>query len=116
MCATRPVLLGFIFDGLDSGDGINDDTEAINRAISEGNRCGRGCDSSTLTPALVYFPPGIYMVKSPIISLYFTQLVGDATSPPTLKAMPNFQGIAVVDSDRYTEQGNNFYTNTNNFF
>ncbi|KAF8310410.1 hypothetical protein DL93DRAFT_2099469 [Clavulina sp. PMI_390] len=38
------------------GDGVTDDTAAINSAISSGSRCGTGCASSTLTPALVFFP------------------------------------------------------------
>ena len=39
------------------GDGSADDTDSINKAITDGNRCGKGCDSQTTTPALVYFPP-----------------------------------------------------------
>lgn len=41
------------------GDGVTDDTNAINAAISDGTRCGQGCASSTLTPALVFFPSGM---------------------------------------------------------
>src|SRR5687768_15653202 len=56
-----------------TGDGSSDYTEAINAAITDGgNRCGLGCDSSTNTPALVYFPPGTYVVSSPIIPYYYT--------------------------------------------
>lgn len=40
------------------GDGVTDDTAAIQQAIAAGNRCGRGCASSTTTPAVVYFPAG----------------------------------------------------------
>lgn len=41
------------------GDGTTDDTAAINAAIADGARCGDGtCQSSTLTPALVFFPSG----------------------------------------------------------
>jgi hypothetical protein len=41
------------------GDGKTDDTNAINQAISTGDRCAPGvCGSSTLTPALVS-PPSI---------------------------------------------------------
>ncbi|EGS20359.1 exo-beta-1,3-glucanase-like protein [Thermochaetoides thermophila DSM 1495] len=98
------------------GDGVTDDTAAINAAISDGNRCGQGCSSQTTTPALVYFPPGTYLVSKPIISYYYTQLVGDAISPPTLKAAANFEGMAVIDADPYDENGNNWWTNQNNFF
>ncbi|KAL8845804.1 MAG: hypothetical protein Q9221_009057 [Calogaya cf. arnoldii] len=98
------------------GDGNTDDTEAINKAISTGNRCGQGCDSSTVTPALVYFPPGTYMVSNPVVQFYYTQLVGDAVTLPTIKAAPSFEGIAVIDSDPYLDGGANWYTNQNNFF
>ena len=41
------------------GDGSTDDTNAINAAIADGSRCGQGtCESSTLTPAVVFFPSG----------------------------------------------------------
>ncbi|KAJ9260282.1 CAZyme family GH55 [Paecilomyces variotii] len=98
------------------GDGSTDDTDAINKAISSGNRCGENCDSSTVTPALVYFPPGTYVVSKPIIEYYYTQMVGDALDIPTLKAAPGFQGIAVIDADPYNNDGSNWYTNQNNFF
>ena len=41
-----------------AGLGIGGEYAAINSAITAGSRCGSGCASSTLTPALVYFPPG----------------------------------------------------------
>lgn len=99
-----------------SGDGSTDDTAAINKAIADGGRCGQGCDSSTVTPALIYFPPGDYLVSTPIIQYYYTQLVGDALSLPTLKAAPGFKGMAVIDSNPYMDGGANWYTNQNNFF
>ncbi|KAI9687063.1 MAG: hypothetical protein M1822_002473 [Bathelium mastoideum] len=98
------------------GDGVTDDTIAINNAVSDGNRCGLGCDSSTTTPAIVYIPPGTYAVSSPIILYYYTQLIGDAVDMPTLFALPTFQGIGVLDSDRYLPYGANWYTNQNNFY
>lgn len=99
-----------------TGDGSTDDTAAINNAISTGNRCGQGCDSSTVTPAIVYFPPGTYVVSTPIIQYYYTQFIGDALNPPTLKAAAGFTGMAVIDADPYDNTGNNWYTNQNNFF
>lgn len=98
------------------GDGSTDDTEFINKAIADGDRCGLGCGSSTTTPAIVYFPPGTYMVSKPIVQYYYTQLVGDAVQLPTLKAMPSFEGMAVIDADPYNDDGSNWYTNQNNFF
>jgi Pectate lyase superfamily protein len=38
------------------GDGIHDDTAAINFALNDG--CGQGCGSTTTRGAVVYFPPG----------------------------------------------------------
>ncbi|KAF8969934.1 exo-beta-1,3-glucanase [Flammula alnicola] len=101
------------------GDGVTDDTAAINAAITAGSRCGLGtCPSSTLTPAVVFFPQGTYVVSAPIIAYYYTQLIGDARVPPTLLATSNFNGIAVIDADPYIPGGNGaqFYVNQNNFF
>ncbi|OWP03326.1 1,3-beta glucanase [Marssonina coronariae] len=98
------------------GDGSTDDTVAINAAITAGSRCGQGCDSTTITPAIVYFPSGTYMVSKPLIQYYYTQFIGDATRLPTLKATAGFQGIAVIDADPYADGGVNWFTNQNNFF
>ena len=88
------------------GDGTTDDTAAINSAIAfPGDRCGEGCDSATTSPALIYFPPGTYVVSSTIIMYYFSQLVGDAINPPTIKATSTFNGAWVLDSDVYIPSG-----------
>ncbi|KAG8956019.1 hypothetical protein FRC04_006468 [Tulasnella sp. 424] len=83
------------------GDGIADDTAAINKAISDQNRCGEGCASSTVSPAIIFFPAGKYRVTGSIIPYYYTQLVGDAKHPPTLVADPSFNGAAVIDAVRH---------------
>lgn len=57
------------------GDGVTDDTAAIQRAVTQGNRCGpSACESSTNTPAVVYFPEGTYVISSSIIDYYYTQV------------------------------------------
>jgi len=57
------------------GDGITDDTAAIQRAVTQGNRCGpSACESSTNTPAIVYFPEGTYKISQSIINYYYTQV------------------------------------------
>lgn len=88
------------------GDGVTDDTAAINNAILSGGRCGRLCTSSTLTPAVVYFPAGTYLVSSPIIDQYLTNLIGDPTNLPTIKATSGFNGIALIDGDTYYGDNN----------
>jgi hypothetical protein len=95
------------------GDGVTDDTVAINAAVSDGNRCGFQCDSTTTTPAIVYFPPGTYLVSKPIIQYYYTQFIGDANQIPTIKAAAAFEGMAVIDADPYAEGGVNWFTNQN---
>ncbi|KAK0615735.1 pectate lyase superfamily protein-domain-containing protein [Bombardia bombarda] len=90
------------------GDGVTDDTNAIDAAINAGNPCNQGCTSTTTTPALVYFPAGTYLISGSIKPAYFTQLVGDASSPPTLKATANFAGFGLID-------GNPYYTSVLNW-
>ncbi|KAF9255646.1 pectin lyase-like protein [Marasmius fiardii PR-910] len=103
------------------GDGIIDDTIAINNAISSGGRCGGGaqfCNPSTVSPALVYFPKGKYLVSAPLIAYYYTQLVGDARELPTIVASKDFTGAAMLTLDPYIPGGNGaqWYVNQNNFF
>ncbi|EEB91679.1 hypothetical protein MPER_09928, partial [Moniliophthora perniciosa FA553] len=101
------------------GNGVDDDTDAINRALSDGARCGETtCHSSTVSPALVYFPAGTYLVKKPLLPYYYTAMVGDAKNPPTLLADSTFNGIAVIDSDFYIPGGDGaeWYKPVNNFF
>ncbi|QKX62004.1 uncharacterized protein TRUGW13939_09160 [Talaromyces rugulosus] len=97
------------------GDGSTDDTDAIQKAISSGNRCEENCDSSTVTPAIVYFPPGTYVVSRALNQSYYTQMIGDATDLPVIKAARSFSGMAVIDADPYI-MGANWFTNQNNFF
>ncbi|KAI8826336.1 glucan 1,3-beta-glucosidase [Chytriomyces cf. hyalinus JEL632] len=103
------------------GDGITDDTAAINKAITEGKRCGLGCDSTTATPAIIYFPPGTYLVSAPLIQYYYTFMIGDANQLPTIKAAANFVMTYpwftyVIDADPYGPGGVNWFVNQNNFF
>ncbi|KAH7034830.1 pectate lyase superfamily protein-domain-containing protein, partial [Microdochium trichocladiopsis] len=106
------------------GDGVTDDTAAINRAASwmsasnSDERCGVECGQTTRLAAIVYFPAGNYLISSPIIQYYYTQFIGDANDRPTLIGSPDFKGIALVDCDPYIPGGNgaNWYINQNQFF
>jgi glucan 1,3-beta-glucosidase len=102
------------------GDGVTDDTAAIIRAITE----GRGDDpnasypttysSSSLTPALVYFPAGTYLISKPLPLIYYTQLVGDADTIPSLKMVSAGYDTRMIDALDQSWGGN--LVNQNNFF
>lgn len=100
------------------GDGVTDDTAAINLAIADGNRCGANCLSSTVKGALVYFPGGTYLVSGSIVSMYNTQLVGNPNDVPVLRAAASFIGLGVISSDQYIAggNGNEWYINQSNFY
>ncbi|CAG2164614.1 unnamed protein product, partial [Oppiella nova] len=101
------------------GDGQTDDSDAINLAISFGDRCGIGCDSSTTSPAIVYFPPGKYLISRSLLQYYFTQFVGDPIELPVLIMAPDFDGDrvkALVASNHYGSGGAEIWTNQNNFY
>ncbi|KAL4758540.1 glycoside hydrolase family 55 protein [Aspergillus foveolatus] len=83
------------------GDGITDDTDAINEAISSGGRCGEGCFSSTTTPAIVYFPAGTYVISAPIFDYYNTIITGNPNALPVLKASAGFESGYLIDGNPY---------------
>ncbi|KAJ8071726.1 hypothetical protein OCU04_002042 [Sclerotinia nivalis] len=109
-----------------TGNGVTDDTAAINAAIAYGSRCvegaaGIGCASATNSPAVVYFPAGTYLISSPILPYYMTQLVGNPNALPTIKATAGFVGLALIDADPYGSSvpdygtTNVFYRQVRNF-
>lgn len=96
---------------------MTDDTAAINSAISDGGRFGPSSrESSTTTPAIVYFPAGTYLISSSIIDYYFTQLIGNPNSIPVIKATSGFTGLGLIDGDQYQSDGNQGWGSTNVFF
>ncbi|KAH7309114.1 LysM domain protein [Stachybotrys elegans] len=97
------------------GDGKTDDTVAINKAISDGARCGETCRTSTIAPAVVYFPPGTYLVSGSIIQYYNTQFLGDPLNVPTILAAKSFVGLGVFTSNKYVDDNVGWYLNTANF-
>ncbi|KAI8943802.1 hypothetical protein NX059_001776 [Plenodomus lindquistii] len=105
------------------GDGVTDDTAAINRAIAEGNRCTPGfCESTTNTPAVVYFPGGTYLISSSIIDYYYTQIIGNPNCLPTIRGASNFSStsLALIDANPFQgsgpRAGRTAYGPTNTFF
>ncbi|KAI1342926.1 glycoside hydrolase family 55 protein [Xylariaceae sp. FL0016] len=99
------------------GDGKTDDTAAIQKAISDGNRCAPGsCASSSTTNAVVYFPGGTYVVSSSIVMYYATNLIGNPNNMPVLKATSGFTGFGIIDGAQYQPGGVLPYGATNIFW
>ncbi|KAF2645055.1 pectin lyase-like protein [Massarina eburnea CBS 473.64] len=88
------------------GDGVTDDSAAINAAISDGNRCGPWvCQSASDSPAIVYFPSGTYLIKaSPVVMYYMTQLIGNPNVRPVIKLDASLDSLAVIDASPYSNQ------------
>ncbi|TGO52578.1 hypothetical protein BOTNAR_0319g00070 [Botryotinia narcissicola] len=98
-----------------AGDGLTDDTAAFNSAISDGGRCCIDCGSSKIYPATVFFPPGAYLVSSPIIQYYNSEILGDRTGLPMIIAASSFVGLGVITSAVYIGTTEGWCLNTNNF-
>lgn len=62
-----------------TGDGSTDDTAAINSAVTDGNRCGRECGSTTTLGALIYFP-----VRCPVLAVLSANLLFLVLTPKSL--------------------------------
>lgn len=101
-----------------TGDGVTDDTAAINRAINDGNRCSVGCAATSVKGALVYFPSGTYMVSGNLSQTYYTQFVGNANNRPIVKATDKMTDSAIFSSDFYDggPDSHEWFINQNNFY
>lgn len=91
--------------------------------MNNGTRCGKDCNGSTTKNAIVYFPPGKYLISTTIAMPFGTQVIGDANARPTLLAAPAFVGLGVLSTDEYTGGPDNsdgssqeYYINTANFY
>jgi glucan 1,3-beta-glucosidase len=75
------------------GDGITDDTVSIQAAIDY-NRGSIKAKSF----AIVYFPPGIYLVSDTIVVYTGTELRGNSITPPTIRLAPNTPKFSNISS------------------
>ena len=71
--------------------------------------------ATTRTPAIIYFPAGTYVISPSLLPAYFTQMIGDAQNPPTLKATANFAGFGLIDGNHYYSENLNWIS-TNVFY
>ncbi|KAF2671194.1 glycoside hydrolase family 55 protein [Microthyrium microscopicum] len=75
------------------GDGVTDDTAAIQKAIA--GRGGGGGFFST-TRNLVYFPAGTYVVSSGLKASSWSVFQGDPINRPVIKASAGFSGTVLL--------------------
>ena len=64
------------------GDGTTDDSDAINRALSQGRDLKA---KLTTQPAVVYLPPGTYLVSKTLQMAFYTFIHGNPKCRPLLK-------------------------------
>jgi hypothetical protein len=74
------------------GDGIHDDTVAIQAAF-DSNQTGNGGSNLAKSPRIVYMPPGDYLISDTLVMWYYAHLVGNPMCPPTIRLAPNSAGF-----------------------
>ncbi|KAK7733378.1 hypothetical protein SLS57_000393 [Botryosphaeria dothidea] len=95
-----------VLDHYADPNGFFPSTSAIQAAINYGgpylpstfrNTSTRGAEfASTLFPAIVYLPPGTYVLDAPLQLWIGTVIVGDVVAPPVLRVVEGFVGECVV--------------------
>lgn len=97
------------------GDGIADDTAAIQAALDQGNATlsrKTGKFGTTGAPAVVYFPKGTYRITKKINSYIDTVIMGDPDNMPVLqadKAFPVAEKFLWNGHDTNVDSTINFY-------
>ena len=75
------------------GDGRTDDSLSIQQALDAGRQNASGWRGEDPTgalvkaPAIVYLPPGTYIVSRPLVMWFYTHLIGSFACPPTLRLL-----------------------------
>ena len=91
------------FAGGAKGDGVTDDTKAIQAALdfrrddpelklTPGQTWTKGATPGK-APAIVYLPPGNYLISDTLVLVFYTHLVGNFRCPPTIILKPNATGF-----------------------
>lgn len=98
------------------GDGVTDDSAAIQAAINDDDRgAGGNGRGTTGAPAVIYFPSGVYLMVNPIQTYVDTVLLGNPISRPTLKAASNStSNFLVFAKDPALDATTNFYIGIKN--
>lgn len=90
------------------GDGVTDDTVAIQKALYGHRSMG---DAQQL-PVTVYFPSGQYVVSSPILQPSHTEIIGNPIDLPRVIGAPSFVGLGVFTSEALVMKQHAWYLNS----
>ena len=98
------------------GDGISDDSLAIQAAVNDGNRGPGGNGKGTTgAPAVIYFPTGTYLMANPVQLYVDTVFLGNPLDRPTLQAASTFnQSTLLFAKDPSLDATTNFYIGIKN--
>jgi len=77
------------------GDGITDDTAAIQKAIN----------ARTSTMGVIYFPAGTYLISSGLKATSYSVFFGDPSNRPVIKASASFSGSVLLQGSVGTSSG-----------
>lgn len=77
------------------GDGVHDDTEAVQTAIDDCAKAGGG---------VVVFPPGTFLIKGVLIKSHRVNLAGAGVGATIIKLAPNSVGACIQVADYVTGQ------------
>ena len=96
------------------GNGVHDDSDAIQNAIIDGDRNSHA-GGVTGEPALVFLPSGTYRITKPLYLLLQTSLVGNPLDKAVIKPTNSVGANYVIDANDHSTQGtNNFYISIRN--
>ena len=97
------------------GDGVTDDTAALQAALNTA-RGGESGSGQTKQPAVVYLPPGDYLISDTLVLWGYTGLRGHAFCRPRLLLQPAtaaFSGASGLRPVLATNTGFNLSADTN---
>lgn len=94
------------------GDGITDDTEAIQAAIAdEWARISANPSAYAQSRNAIYFPAGNYLITAPIKLYPYTTIVGDGPDRTIISLEAGYVGSVLRTSDSLGQTGANIGTN-----
>lgn len=94
------------------GDGVTDDTAAIQAAIAdEWDRISANPSAYAQSRNAIYFPAGNYLINAPIKLYPYTTIIGDGPDKTIIRLQAGFVGSVLRTADSLGQTGANIGTN-----